>query len=75
MDTIQQKLGLGHGQWLAVNCGSMPQSTCHLVMMAPNTEKAELIKAATAHVTGVHGQKDTRELRDNLNKALGTITL
>jgi hypothetical protein len=75
MDTIQDKLSLKHGHWLAVNCGSMPQSKCHLVIMAPDSEKSDLVDAAVAHVTKRHGQKDTKELRSQLDKSLGSITL
>ena len=75
MDTVQQKLGLSHGGWLAVNCGNVPDSKCHLVIMAPDAEKSELLEAAMSHVTTRHGHKDTPELREKISKSLGSIRL
>ena len=75
MDTIQQKLSLMHGNWLAVNCGNVPDSKCHLVMMAPGSERSELVEAAMEHVTKHHGHKDTKEMRSKLSKSIGTITI
>jgi hypothetical protein len=73
--SISDTLKLGKGQWLAVNCGGVPQSDCHLVLMAPDNEKSDLVEAAVAHAVKRHGHKDTRELREQLTKSLGHVTI
>lgn len=75
MDTVQQKLGLSHGRWLALNCGNVPDSKCHLVIMAPDAEKSELLEAAMSHVTERHAHEDTPELREKISQSLGSMTL
>ncbi|HLJ60271.1 MAG TPA: hypothetical protein VKZ50_11125 [bacterium] len=71
-----KQLNLKTGKWLAVNCGKFPsESNCQLVIMAPASQRNDLVEAASAHAIKVHGHEDTPQLRQELGKHLETIEL
>jgi len=70
------QLNVKSGKWLAVNCGMFPsEKDCQLVIMAPVSQRDDLIEAASAHAVTVHGHADTPQLRQELGKALQTVEL
>ncbi len=66
-----QGLEIQKGSWLAANCGAFPSDkNCQLVLMAPESQRADLLDAAVAHAVSSHGHQDTPELRGELDKFL-----
>ncbi|HTE84083.1 MAG TPA: DUF1059 domain-containing protein [Dehalococcoidia bacterium] len=64
------------GQWLAANCGKFPSDrNCKLVMMAPESQKSDLVNAAVAHAVKDHGHQDTPELRAELGGILDKVSV
>jgi hypothetical protein len=62
------------GTWLSANCGKFPsEKNCKLVLMAPESQRGDLINAAAAHAVADHGHQDTPELRGELGKFLDTV--
>ena len=50
------QLGLTGGTWLVANCGKFPsEKNCKLVIMAPASQKDDLIDAAATHAVESHG--------------------
>jgi len=71
-----QQLNLKSGKWLAINCGKVPsEKNCQLVIMAPASQRGDLVEAASAHAIKVHGHEDSPQLRQELGKHLETIEL
>ncbi len=71
---IKQQLGLPAGKYVVANCGKFPsEKNCQLVIMAPQSQRADLVEAAAAHAVRVHGHKETPQLRKELDKYLVTI--
>lgn len=67
-------LELKQGAWLAANCGKFPsEKNCRLVLMAPESQREDLIKAAAAHAVADHGHQDTPQLRSDLGKFLDRV--
>ena len=67
-------LDVDSGQWLAANCGKFPSDrNCKLVMMAPESQKDDLVNAAVAHAVKDHGHQDTPELRSQLGGFLDRV--
>jgi hypothetical protein len=67
-------LEVQQGAWLAANCGKFPsEKNCQLVLMAPESQREDLIKAAVAHAISDHGHQDTPELRSELGKFLDRV--
>jgi Protein of unknown function (DUF1059) len=67
-------LDVKQGAWLAANCGQFPsEKNCQLVLMAPESQREDLINAAAAHAVANHGHQDTPELRSELGKLLGRV--
>jgi hypothetical protein len=67
-------LELNQGAWLAANCGKYPsEKNCKLVLMAPESQREDLIKAAAAHAVADHGHEDSPELRSELGKFLDRV--
>jgi hypothetical protein len=72
METKQ--IGLSKGQWLMANCGRFPsEKNCRLVLMAPTSQRADLLEAAATHAVASHGHRDTPELRKELDAMLESI--
>ena len=56
-------LNLESGSWLAANCADMPsEKNCKVVMMAPESQRADLISAGVKHAINEHGHEDGQEL-------------
>jgi hypothetical protein len=71
-----QGLEVERGTWLAANCGKFPsERNCKLVLMAPESQREDLVKAAVAHAVADHGHQDTPELRAELGKVLDRVTV
>ena len=71
-----QGLEIQRGNWLAANCGKFPsEKHCQLVLMAPESQREDLIKAAAAHAVADHGHQDTPELRRDLGNFLDTVSI
>ena len=67
-------LELPRGAWLVANCGKFPsEKNCQLVLMAPDSQREDLINAAAAHAVADHGHQDSPELRGELDKFLDRI--
>ena len=55
------------GRWLVANCGKIPsEQNCRLVMMAPESQREDLLDASVAHAIKTHGHQDSPELRSEL---------
>ena len=64
------------GAWLAANCGKMPsEKNCQLVLMAPASQRDDLVAAAVAHAIKDHGHPDSPELRAEVGKFLDSVTV
>ena len=71
---VKQQLGLAPGKWVVANCGKFPsEKNCKLVIMAPQSQRADLVEAAAAHAMSVHGHKESPQLRKELDKFLVAI--
>lgn len=69
-----KQLGLARGQWLVANCGKFPsEKNCRLVLMAPTSQRADLLEAAATHAVASHGHESTPELRKELDAMLESI--
>jgi hypothetical protein len=67
-------LEVQQGTWLAANCGKFPsEKNCQLVLMAPESQRADLLDAAVAHAVASHGHENTPELRGELDKFLEPV--
>lgn len=67
-------LGLKPGKWLVANCGKFPsEKNCQLVIMAPQSQRADLLEAASTHAVASHGHDDTPGLRKELDQVLEVI--
>jgi hypothetical protein len=67
-------LEIDSGRWLVANCGKMPSDrNCKLVLMAPESQREDLINAAVAHAVKDHGHTDSPEMRAELGKFLDTV--
>jgi hypothetical protein len=67
-------LEVDSGPWLAANCGKFPSDrNCKLVMMAPESQREDLVNAAVAHAVKDHGHTDNAELRSQLGGFLDRV--
>ncbi len=70
------QLNLKPGSWLVADCGSMPSdSNCHLVMLAPDDQRDDLIDAGVKHAVHKHGHEDNQELRDGMGSMLQVVEI
>jgi hypothetical protein len=71
-----KQLGLTPGKWVVANCGKFPsEKNCKLVIMAPQSQRQDLIEAASSHAVKNHGHEDTPGLRRELDQLLETIEI
>jgi len=69
-----KQLGLAKGQWLVANCGRFPsEKNCKLVLIAPTSQRADLLEAAATHAVASHGHRNTPELRKELDGMLESM--
>ncbi|HZT06146.1 MAG TPA: DUF1059 domain-containing protein [Chloroflexota bacterium] len=62
------------GKWVVANCGKFPSERgCKLVIMAPESQRSDLVDAAVAHAISSHGHEDSPQLRKDLDAFLETI--
>lgn len=67
-------LKLESGKWLVANCGSFPsENKCQLVMMAPESQKDDLVAAGAKHAVDKHGHEDNDQLLTGIEGMLETI--
>lgn len=70
------QLGLVKGKWLVANCGKFPsEKGCRLVIMAPASQKEDLIDAAATHAVESHGHDRGPALRKDVAEFLVTVDL
>lgn len=70
------QLGLPEGKWLVANCGKFPsEKNCKLVIMAPASQKEDLIDAAATHAVESHGHSRGPALRKEVAEFLDTIEI
>jgi len=71
-----EQLGLKKGKWVVANCGKFPsEKNCQLVIMAPASQRADLVEAAATHAVASHGHEEGPGLRRELDNLLDTIEL
>jgi hypothetical protein len=71
-----KQLGLAPGKWVVANCGKFPsEKNCKLVIMAPASQREDLIDAAASHAVKNHGHTNNPELRRELTQMLETVDL
>lgn len=71
-----EQLGLKKGKWVVANCGKFPsEKNCQLVIMAPASQRADLVEAAATHAVASHGHEEGLNLRRELDNLLDTIEL
>jgi hypothetical protein len=71
-----QQLNLKKGKWVVANCGKFPsEKNCQLVIMAPESQRQDLIEAAAAHAVGTHAHKNTPELRKEVSGILEVVEI
>jgi len=72
----EEQLGLKKGKWVVANCGKFPsEKNCQLVIMAPASQRADLVEAAATHAVASHGHEEGPNLRRELDNLLDTIEL
>ncbi len=71
-----QDLKLAAGKWVVANCGKFPsEKHCQLVIMAPASQRQDLIEAAATHAIASHGHDNTPALRKELDGFLDAVDL
>jgi hypothetical protein len=67
-------LNLGKGKWVVANCGKFPsEKNCRLVILAPASQRQDLVDAAATHAVAAHGHQNTPQLRKELDSFLDLI--
>ena len=62
------------GKWVVANCGKFPsEKNCKLIIMAPESQRGDLIDAAMEHAVASHGHQSSAQLRADLDGFLDTI--
>ena len=69
-----ESLNLKKGKWVVANCGKFPsEKNCQLVILAPESQRSDLLDAAAVHAAKNHGHQDTPGLRKELDQFLELI--
>jgi hypothetical protein len=69
-----KSLNLKNGKWVVANCGKFPsEKNCQLVIMAPLSQRGDLVDAAATHAEKSHGHKNDPQLRRELDKFLEVV--
>jgi hypothetical protein len=69
-------LNLGKGKWVMANCGKFPsEKNCRLVIMAPDSQRSDLVAAAATHAAAAHGHQNTPQLRKELDSFLDVVEI
>ena len=71
-----KQLNLKKGKWVVANCGKFPsEKNCQLVIMAPESQRQDLVEAAATHAVASHGHDNTPQLRKELNGFLDVVDM
>jgi hypothetical protein len=71
-----KSLNLKRGKWVVANCGKFPsEKDCKLVIMAPDSQRQDLIEAAATHAAKTHGHENTPQLRKELDGFLDVVEI
>lgn len=71
---VEKQLNLKPGNWLVADCGKLPSETnCQVVLLAPESQKEDLIAAGVAHAVNKHGHADSEELQRGIGEMLVTL--
>jgi hypothetical protein len=69
-----KQLNLKRGKWVVANCGKFPsEKNCQLVIMAPESQRQDLVEAAATHAVKNHGHDNTPQLRKELDGFLEVV--
>ena len=69
-----KSLNLKNGKWVVANCGKFPsEKDCRLVIMAPDSQRGDLVDAAAVHAEKNHGHRNDAQLRKELEKLLEVV--
>jgi hypothetical protein len=69
-----KSLNLKTGKWVVANCGKFPsEKNCQLVIMAPESQRGDLLDAAAVHAEKSHGHQNNPQLRKELDKILAVV--
>lgn len=69
-----KQLNLKKGKWVVANCGKFPsEKNCQLVIMAPESQRQDLVEAAATHAVASHGHENTPQLRKELSGFLDVV--
>ena len=71
-----KSLNLVKGKWVVANCGKFPsEKNCQLVIMAPDSQRADLVDAAATHAAAKHGHENTPQLRREIDSFLDVVEM
>ena len=71
-----KSLNLGRGKWVVANCGKFPsEKNCRLVIMAPDSQRRDLVDAAATHAAASHGHQSTPQLRKEIESILEVVEI
>ena len=71
-----KSLNLGRGKWVVANCGEFPsEKNCRLVIMAPDSQRRDLVDAAATHAAASHGHQSTPQLRKEIESILDVVEI
>lgn len=71
-----KSLNLGNGKWVVANCGKSPsEKNCQLVILAPESQRGDLLDAAAAHAQKNHRHQDTPQLRREIEMFLDVVEI
>lgn len=69
-----KSLNLKKGKWVVANCGRFPsEKNCQLVIMAPESQRRDLVEAAATHAVATHGHENNPQLRKELDGFLEIV--
>ena len=69
-----KSLNLKKGKWAVANCGKFPsEKNCQLVILAPESQRSDLIEAAAVHAVKGHQHENTPQLRKDLESFLEVV--
>ena len=69
-----RSLKLSKGNWVVANCGKFPsEKNCRLVILAPASQRQDLVDAAATHAVAAHGHQNTPQLRKELDSFLDIV--
>jgi hypothetical protein len=71
-----KSLKLEKGKWVVANCGKFPsEKNCRLVIMAPASQRSDLLDAAAVHASASHGHENTPQLRKEIDSIVDLVEM